>query len=192
MNFYQKISRKNKKKKYYVNLWKKIKNNSVAQSVFQSEEQNKKTLGIIENYVKGSAFKQIIEDRTKKAVNEYAKEKDFKQIVNDVIKDTEERLRDKIDDSKLKTVETLGIFVALFTFVSIDYQVFKSYKNPLTIGGLIFILLGSLTMFVILIDYLIINSDKNNKIKKRIQAELWLVNILFLVIGFFLFIISKK
>ncbi len=122
-------------------------------------------------------------------------EEDFKkksEKIKDEIKTSEDRLNKKIDDSKLKIIETLGIFVALFTFVSIDFQVFRAYKNPWSIGGLILILLGSLTMFLILLDYLIINSYANNKIKKKIQSELWLVNIVFLVIGFFLFIISKK
>lgn len=108
------------------------------------------------------------------------------------IEDIKDKLDEKIDNSKLKVIETLSIFVALFTFISIDFQVFRSYENPWAIGGLIFILLGSLTMLVILLDYLIINNNPNNKIKKKIQTELWLVNILFLVAGFFLFIISKK
>lgn len=98
----------------------------------------------------------------------------------------------KIDDSKIRVIETLGIFVALFTFVSIDFQVFKSYKDPLTISGLILILLGSLSMFIVLLDYLVINSDHGNKIKKELRVELVLISISCLVMGFFLLITGKK
>lgn len=93
----------------------------------------------------------------------------------------------KIDDSKIRIIETLGIFVALFTFISINFQVFKSYKNPVAISGLILILLGSLTTFITILDFLIINGSK--KIKE-FPVELLLLNLFFLVAGFILFVLA--
>ncbi|MFA5777060.1 MAG: hypothetical protein WC906_01315 [Parcubacteria group bacterium] len=65
---------------------------------------------------------------------------------------------DKIENQKLTIIETLGIFVALFTFISIDFQVFKSYRNPFAISGLTLILLGSITFLVSSLDFFILKA----------------------------------
>lgn len=171
-------------KNSYVNLWKKIKSNSDLQSVAQSQKQNEEMLNVIENYVKGAAFKQIMENKTKEAVNKYAKEEGFKTVVNDVVRNTEEKLRDKIDDSKLKTIETLGIFVALFTFVSVEFQIFRIFHTPASIGGLTAILLGSLLFFSIILDYVLDSSDN----PKNKFYPLFIFSVFLISSGIYIFI----
>jgi hypothetical protein len=61
----------------------------------------------------------------------------------------------KIDENKIRIVETLGIFVALFTFVSIEFQAFRIYQSPKEIAGLTLILLGALLLFLTIFEALI-------------------------------------
>lgn len=75
-----------------------------------------------------------------------------------------ERSIDKADEKQIKIIETLGIFVALFTFVSIEFQLFNKYQNPQAIAGLTLILLGSLLTFITALDF-VLNFDKL-KVKK--------------------------
>ncbi len=82
-------------------------------------------------------------------------------------KDIKDELEHKIEGSKLKVVETLGIFVALFTFISIEFQVFRSYENTIAISGLTLIILGSLTFFVIILDFVLNVNLSFLKTKKK-------------------------
>ncbi|MFA6177443.1 MAG: hypothetical protein WC694_00935 [Candidatus Paceibacterota bacterium] len=66
-----------------------------------------------------------------------------------------DKVEDKIRDSNLNTIETLAIFVALFTFVSIEFQIFRSFSSWEAAASLSLILLGTLTFFVVLIVSLI-------------------------------------
>jgi len=72
-----------------------------------------------------------------------------------------ERYSEKIEDSKSKVVETLGIFVALFTFVSVQFSFLQNLNQdkymPLTS-----ILFGSLLVFVIVL-YFLVERDNINK-----------------------------
>jgi len=70
------------------------------------------------------------------------------------------RINHEIRDSNLKTIETLGIFVALFTFVSIEFQIFRSFFSWYAGASLSLIILGALTFFVLLLTTLL-NKKKN-------------------------------
>lgn len=72
-------------------------------------------------------------------------------LQNQVLKIEEkfDRFDDKIKDSNIKTIETLGIFVALFTFVSIEFQIFRSFSSWYAGASLSLIILGALTFFVL-------------------------------------------
>jgi uncharacterized membrane protein len=78
--------------------------------------------------------------------------------VNSEFERKKDQLEGKIESSKIKVIETLGIFVALFTFISTEFQVFKIYQNPVTIVGLTLIILGSLLIFVTVLDTILDNN----------------------------------
>ncbi len=65
----------------------------------------------------------------------------------------------KIDEIKSNIVETLGIFVALFTFISADIQIFRFNISFLSAVGYTIITLGSLLFFVFIL-YLIVDGSK--------------------------------
>lgn len=124
--------------------------------------------------------------------------------------------RKQIENQKLTIIETLGIFVALFTFVSVDFQVFKSYRNPFAVAGLSMLLLGAISFLVIIFDFYILQaraikndferndvSDNSNNdigfwsdLKKRyrnnptgivLRILLFVISISIIILGAFLF-----
>ncbi len=71
--------------------------------------------------------------------------------VRDEIKDAKKEIK----DAKTNTIEALAIFVALFTFVSIDIQIFKSDVSTLSAAGFALIIFACLMSFVIALAYLL-------------------------------------
>lgn len=97
---------------------------------------------------------------------------EFKEEVNELKKE----LEDKIENSKLTIIETLGIFIALFTFISIDFQVFRSYRTPQAISGLLLIFFGAIFLFIIIFDFFILQArrikEQNNLSKSKQQKDI--------------------
>jgi uncharacterized membrane-anchored protein len=110
------------------------------------------------------------------------------------IKTEEDKLKDKleqkIEDSKLSVIETLGLFVALFTFISIDVQILKSDLNLLALAGFVLVTLGALSFFVICLNLLVTKSDDRIKTSKYRFVLAFIITILLLVCGVWL--IEKK
>ena len=102
-------------------------------------------------------------------------------------------LRNEIENGRLSTIEALGIFVALFTFISIEFQVFRSYRNPFAISGLTLIFLGSIFLFLVIFDYLIVQArgNENDKVRKNKRGKFWYIlpffSIVLLGAGLFLY-----
>lgn len=74
----------------------------------------------------------------------------------------ENKMRDEIEkqieNSKLSVIEVIGVFVALFTFISTEFQVFRIFREPMAIAGLSLILLGAISFLVILFDFYILQA----------------------------------
>lgn len=91
-----------------------------------------------------------------------------------------EPLKEKLNDYKVKIIEVLGIFVALFTFVSVDIQVFKTSSiSTLSAMGFTLVMLGALLLFVIVLLYLFDDEKKG----KGPLFFLSVASILFIVAG---------
>jgi hypothetical protein len=86
--------------------------------------------------------------------------------INSEFEKNKDQLENKIENSKIKIIETLGIFVALFTFISTEFQVFKIYQSPITIAGLTLIILGSLLVFITILDITLASNFSLYKTKK--------------------------
>lgn len=79
----------------------------------------------------------------------------------------------KIEESKNQNIETLGLFVALFTFISVEFSLFNDIKDFNSIISLTFIIAGLLAFFVLLL-YNVVRTANSNR--------WWLIySILFLV-----------
>ncbi|MCK4891395.1 MAG: hypothetical protein KAS78_01885 [Candidatus Pacebacteria bacterium] len=149
-------------------------------------------------------MREVAEKGAKRAMDDFTESEEFKKKVNEIaktntekiIRETKDELRDKIDDSKLKTIETLGIFVALFTFVSIEFQVFRTLDNAQSVAGLTLILLGSLLTFITVLDSVLskikLQEDIEFKLLKPKSWPLVFIWMLLMILGGALFVSSPK
>jgi len=90
-------------------------------------------------------------------------EKDIPLIVNEAVEKAVKPIRDDLNDYKVKIIEVLAIFVALFTFVSVDIQIFKSDISTLSAAGFTLIMLSGLVIFVVALAYML--DDRVNGVK---------------------------
>jgi hypothetical protein len=94
-----------------------------------------------------------------------------KNKIKDDATETKKELEDKIENHKLTIIETLGIFVALFTFISVDFQVFRAYRNPYAVAGLTMIFLGSIAFLMSALDFFILKARSIKKINNGDKKE---------------------
>lgn len=123
-------------------------------------------------------FDQLIND-TKKEL----------KIIRKSVKTSESEMEDKIvnvskeiDESKDRVVETLALFAALFTFLSLEVQVFKGEQDPNKLIGLILIAGGLVTFFILILD-LMIKSKGESKDLMKTRFFLLLTMSIFLIIA---------
>jgi len=107
---------------------------------------------------------------------------DTKQIK--AITDDMDKLKgdtDKLRESQFSIIEILGIFVALFTFISVEFQIFRSFTSWKAGASLTLILLGSLLFFIVVIGLIL-----NRNLSKKIFGVMFAAFI-FIIMGVFLF-----
>lgn len=85
-------------------------------------------------------------------------------------------LNQKIEERDRHTIETIGIFVALFTFISIEFQLFRSLTSVAAVFGLTLVIFGALLAFVLLL--------KNFQGK---QAWIWAFPVVSMMVGGYFF-----
>lgn len=98
-----------------------------------------------------------------------------------------EKIEDRIEQSKISVIETIGIFVALFTFVASEITLFKSLQFPevLLLSGM---LLSSMTLLVSLLHFALHGGSAPNALlfQRILYASSALLLFLLLVAGWFL------
>lgn len=87
----------------------------------------------------------------------------------------------KVRDTGINMIEVLGVFVALFTFISMEFQVFRIYHDLAAIVGLTAIILGSLLIFVSVLDIIL------RREFSLINGIFLLLSIILLVFGMLIF-----
>lgn len=71
------------------------------------------------------------------------------------VKDDLSEANKKIESSKVNSIETVGILIGLFTFISIEFQIFRSEFALQEAAGLSLIIFGCMIFFVSAIDFFI-------------------------------------
>jgi len=105
----------------------------------------------------------------------------LKKEVKDALKpELKEFLRDKVDAERPKIIESLGIFVALFTFISINISIFNRISDLWSAGIFIFLIFCAIAMMIVLMDFLLI---KHNN-KKFLQDTRIRLLFIFFIIAF--------
>ncbi len=90
----------------------------------------------------------------------------------------------KIEQSRDKNIEALGLFVALFTFISIEFSLFREITNFSAAVSITLIAAALLLLFVLSLHLIIISSGNNSSWWIRaFYISLFLVVIALLLIG---------
>ncbi|MFH1233419.1 MAG: hypothetical protein V1649_02085 [Patescibacteria group bacterium] len=97
-----------------------------------------------------------------------------------LIREQVEPIKDDLNDYKVKMIEVLAIFVALFTFISVDIQIFKSDISKLSALGFTLIMLGTLLIFIIILAYIF-----DSKNKGTLLTSILITSIVLIAIGIF-------
>lgn len=105
--------------------------------------------------------------------------------IADLIKAQIDPLKKELGDYKAKIIEVLGVFVALFTFISIDFQIFKENTSVLSAVGISLVTLGSLSFFILLL-FVGLNHQNDTQNKNRNYfLFLFVISIVFISGGIF-------
>lgn len=105
--------------------------------------------------------------------------KDIPTLIADTVKSGIEPVKKELNEYKAKFIEILAILTALFTFISVDVQVFKSEISSLAVAGIVLIMLGALLLFVVVLN--MINNTENTHNKKN--TSVLLISLVLLVAG---------
>jgi len=174
-------------------------------------------MGELENDEKLNATQPVSEEQKSSAETGVSGPKDYRQILKDTAKDiqainqkqqyidnqlktfekknkgkikTLENRINRLEDKQINIIETLAIFAALFTFVSIEFQIFHSQFSLRETAGLSLIIFGGLIFFISAIDFFLkldlVSYKKDNKapsLKTVLSNLFFLIRAAFLLIG---------
>ncbi|MDP2671650.1 MAG: hypothetical protein Q8P13_04315 [bacterium] len=129
------------------------------------------------------------------ALNEFSKTlqnevKTLSDKQNDILKefnsqeDRVKKVEDKLDENRTQLIETLGLFVALFTFISIEFSLFKQVTVFSAAVSLTLISAGLLTFFVLLLHVVLRTGKNAGSIVIYIVLTLLIIGLIFFGINF--------
>lgn len=101
--------------------------------------------------------KELIEDyqkRYKQIENQFGELRSYIQREKKDLSEFKEKLEDRLEDQKIKVIEVLGVFISIFTFISVDIQIFKENRNAFILVGFVLVLLSALMAFNLLLKVL--------------------------------------
>lgn len=61
---------------------------------------------------------------------------------------------EELEEFRVDSLKSLGVFVALFTFVSVSFSILPKILHPLVLLGVVLVILGSLAFFVLLLAWI--------------------------------------
>lgn len=103
----------------------------------------------------------------------------MKILVSDTVK---EEIKKEIAVDKASLFTVFGIFASIVTFVSVEIQILKTICDIWNIAGFSLIILASLLMFILLLDYIGRGWRKDPEIKFPLGISLFAM--IFLATGF--------
>lgn len=135
-------------------------------------------------------FKEESEKEMGKVRNEWTKSKEVSTKVRDEwtkfkkqSKKEMRKVRDEVKSIQIKSVEMLGVFVALFTFVSLDFSVLKSSVSLGISVALILVAAGLLLSFLLTMHFILFQESETKFFSKTYL--LWIVIIILISAGIF-------
>lgn len=143
---------------------------SSSSSVSSSSESRKEKCILSSEEIKKTIAAIIERDRID--VKQYKEEFDnqIKDQLNNI-----EGVRKQIEKVKIDFIAVIGIFVSIFTFISIEIQILRYVHDFFRIAGFSLIIFGSLTGFIILLHSIFS--------EKKVKWSIWCLCILLFLLG---------
>jgi len=91
------------------------------------------------------------------------------KLINDTV-ELIKKFQKEITEFKNKTIEILAIFVALFTFISVEIQILKFQITFLSVFGFSVFILGALLGFIFIL-HLVLNESETGIYKNKITSS---------------------
>lgn len=114
-------------------------------------------------------LRKLLDDYSKKFNENENKQNEIQKNLEKTgenLKKTREEI-EKWKDDKVNLIEILGIFVAIFTFVSVEIQILKGVTDYLRVAGLSILLFSGLSFFLLVLFFVSENwVRKNNESEK--------------------------
>lgn len=79
--------------------------------------------------------------------------------------------QESFDRQKISVIESLSVFVALFTFVSIEFQLFRTATSWLIVTAFTLLFLGGLLLFCGVVEKIMSWDDTPNRIDKFFKTK---------------------
>lgn len=87
----------------------------------------------------------------------------------------------KADERQIRSIEALGVFVALFSFISVNIQIFNRISDAWSAGFFVLLIFSALSIMVILLDLLLVRTS--DTIKNLLHDFRLYLILLFVIIG---------
>ena len=107
----------------------------------------------------------------------------FRKLLKKRLKRVEEAIQVQVDKLQTRSIEQLGLFVAFFTFISIEFQIIKSFDIK-QFAAFTAYFAGILLLFVVIVDLLL------KEIIDWVRIKIAILTLLFLF-GISLYFIPK-
>lgn len=121
--------------------------------------------------------KKIIElNKTSFEIRTYFEEK------NKQLEDKLKRLEESAENNKMRLIEALGIFVALFTFISVNVQIFNKLTSVRPAIGFM-LAMGGITIVILLVIEVIIRTHTDKRVPYWHLIILFLIALIQIIIG---------
>ena len=158
----------------------------------QNRQDSSKPYSSLDQYVRLAKDISAVQNAQESLVKDFDKTKE--SLVKDFDKTKEEvkleikTVKDEIKSVQIKSVEMLGVFVSLFTFVSLDFSVLKNSVSLGTSVSLILIAAGLLLSFLLIMHFILFQESDTKFFSKTFL--LWIVIVFLISFGVFFLKVS--
>ena len=97
-----------------------------------------------------------------------------KDTLHNQIEEAKKNFEDKVERDKFKAVEIIGVFVALFTFVSSEIQIYSKVNSIEKAVAVSLVFAGMLNLFVTML-LLMVKPDSQSTLQERVDSRFWML-----------------
>lgn len=114
-----------------------------------------------------SELRVEIEKATKETEQTQTKISELSDHVKEQVHDAKERVDKVVEEQKGRLIEIIGVFISIFTFISVDIQIFRENRHAFVLIGFILVLAATLIVFNLVLKVLLENRIEFMTVKTK-------------------------